>query len=128
MPENLHDTPARLEQHNTYLKDPTNPEGKPYSSKQAAANQMHKTKVTLYHAIHGTHTFDADECIPAMADGWRDTPYVHPNNPDHQPPVDETAEDNEIEALRAELTNMGRKFDKRWGKERLRQELLKPDG
>ena len=126
MPLNMYDTAASKEQHETFLRNPDDPKGKPYSTKQEAANAAHKRLVTLYHKTHGTRAFNREDEEMARADGWVDTPYVHPNNPDHQSP--EVVEDNEVEILHKELTDMGRKFDKRWGKERLRQELSKPDG
>ena len=128
MAENLHDTPATYEQNLAYLKNPESPESKKYSSKQAEANIAHKTKVMLYHADHdggvGGRVFDREDAEDAAAAGWVDTPFKHPNNPDHQP-VPEPVASPERDMLIDEAEKLGITIDKRWGLERLRKAIVK---
>ena len=128
MPENLHDSPARLEEHEQYLRDPTSTGGKPYSSKQRAANEEHKRRVTLCHKTEGRQKFDASEVENAMKNGWRDTPFVHPRHPGKILDTVEPAEQEptpEMQALLGEAKKLGIAVDKRWGQKRLQDEILK---
>ena len=132
MPENLNNSPARLEENDAYLRDPTDPQGKPYSTEQKAANIRHKQRVTLYHEKEGRRVFDRSEEKEMMAQGWQDTPIYHPKNPDVKNIANVshgTSEkddiDEELQILRNEATEMGLKVDKRWSKQRLKDEILK---
>ena len=106
MPENLNDTAATKEQNDIYLRDPTNPGGKPFSIQQQRSNEAAKRKTMLYSEDHPTKgvVFDIDEAPDAMADGWVDAPLVHPNNPN---PVVEPVQDTELKALWAEVDRIG---------------------
>lgn len=126
--ENIHNSAATLEQHTQYLKDPTRPEAKPYSSKQVEANEAHKQRVTLYHKtlnadVLGRKVFHIDEVEQAKKDGWVDTPYIHPRHPNKV--VEEAAVTPTLEALRSEAKTMGITVDQRWGEKRLKAEMLK---
>ena len=132
MPENLNNSPARLEENEQYLRDPTSPSGKPYSTEQKAANERHKHRETLYHVTEGRRVFDKSEVEAAKKEGWRDVPFVHPRHPNKKIDVPrETSQENaqevdeELEILRTEATEMGLKVDKRWSKQRLKDEILK---
>ncbi len=118
MPENINDTPARFEENEEYLRDPISNSAKPYSTKQEAANREHAEKVWMYHKTEGARLFDKDD----VPEGWQDTPFEHPNNPDHQP---EPVENDELKALREEAEDMGIEVDKRWGVKRLKEEMIK---
>lgn len=120
--ENLNDSPARFEDNEHYLKDPTSPSSKPYSTKQQAANERWRMRETLYHEVHGRKVFNKDEVEDAKAEGWRDVPFIHPKNPDKKV---EAVETEEIKLLREEAEKMGIKVDKRWSSKRLQDEMLK---
>ena len=115
MPENLNDSPARLEENEEYQRDPYSTQGKPYSTKQLAANARHGQRETLYHNEHGRRVFMRDEVEDAKKDGWRDVPFVHPRHPENVIEID----DPEMKALVKEAQEMGIKVDKRWNKKRL---------
>jgi isopentenyldiphosphate isomerase len=106
MPENINDTPARYDQNNEYLRDPMNTQAKPYSTKQMTANQSHANKVWVYNE-DGGKIVSLEEAKKLLSDGWKDSPYAHPN------------------ALKTEAENVGLKVDKRWGAKKLKDELLK---
>ena len=131
MPENLNNSPARFEENEQYLRDPTSPSGKPYSTEQKAANERHKRRVTLYHETEGRRVFDRSEEKEMLAKGWQDAPIVHPKNPNVKNvknvsrETSETEVDEELEILRNEASEMGLKVDKRWSKQRLKDEILK---
>jgi hypothetical protein len=64
----------------------------------------------LYHRTESPRIFrSADEVKAAMADGWADTPAAF------------EAEEvpSELDELRAKAIDMGIKFDKRWGADKL---------
>lgn len=123
--ENLHNTAATYDQNQDYLKDPTRPESKPYSTKQQAANQAQGGRSWLYHKTKGEQIFDAEDMEQAEKDGWSNTPFKHPNNPDHQAPVDASENNSETDALKLEAERIGLKVDKRWSNKRLREEIVK---
>ncbi len=122
MPENLHDTPARFEENLKYLQDPTDKEGKPYSSKQVAANKARKSQTWLYHEKFGGRVFKEADIEAAMDDGWCEEPFVHPNNPQHQPPTVPSAS-AERDVLLAEAKEMGLNVPSNIGIERLRERI-----
>jgi len=108
MPENLNDTAATLKQNTEYERDRTHPEGKPYSRKQREAIAAYKGKTWLYNEDHQTNgvIFEGHEVKDALADGWVESPLVHPNNPTpvEKKPVPE--EDYELKALWAEVDRL----------------------
>jgi len=131
MPENINDTPARREQVEDYKADPTRPSAKPYSSKQLAGMAEVASKIWLYHPTEKPRIFHKDEVSVAVADGWSDVPFKHPNNPNHVHPSAgvtspaKAAPDSDLEFLRKQATNMGIKIDSRWGEKRLTEEINK---
>lgn len=125
MPENIHNTPATLDQHLQYLKDPMSPQGKPYSTKQIESNTNNARRKWLYHKTEGGKLFDIDEVEAATAKGWVDTPFVHPNNPDHAAPKAAEPASAVLDVLRKEAKGMGIDVDMRWGEKRLQDEMTK---
>jgi len=121
--ENLNDSPARFEDNEHYLKDPTSPSSKPYSSKQKEANARWGMRETLYHEKEGRRVFNKDEVEEAKKNGWRDVPFVHPRHPKKK--VEAPVETDELKLLREEAEKMGIEVDKRWGSKRLQDEMLK---
>ncbi len=109
---NITNSPARREEVVDGLKD--------YSDKQKESNKQAAQQVMLYHKDHGGRIFNRAEA-PGPKEGWRETPWQHPNNPQHAAPAEEPeVEANpEIEALRAECDRLGIKYDKRWGSQKL---------
>lgn len=113
MPANINDTPARKKQNDDYIADPTAPAGKPYSRKQSEANTAHKGRTRLYHKTqcpNNGQVFEGFEVDDALADGWVDEPYVHPNAPDHAPMHDQeespVSQDDEMKTLWAEVDRL----------------------
>lgn len=92
MAENQNDSPALYEENLDYLRDPENPRSKPYSTKQQAAHDAVAAVTMLYHSDTELDpggrgkTFQREEVEQAMADGWSDVPFEHPNNPKHVHP------------------------------------------
>lgn len=101
MPENLNDTAATKKQNRIYDEDRTHPQGKPYSRKQQESNAFNAGRVCLYKG-DGSHVFASDEVEDALSDGWKDTPKVNHNNPDHC-----EEQDDEMNALWAEVDRLG---------------------
>lgn len=126
--ENLNNSAVTLEQHIKYMKDPTDVEGKPYSTKQVSANIAHAQRETLYHKTlsppMGRRVFDKEDVEQAKKDGWVDVPYIHPKNPKKVVEAKEP-ETPELEALKAEAKSMGIKVDKRWGIKKIKEAMLK---
>lgn len=125
--ENLQDSPATFEENQEYLKDRTSAEGKPYSTKQVAANAAHARRTTLYHkTLHpqqlGRKNFDIDEVEQALKDGYRDTPFIHPRHPKLKI-VEETPEHKipELKVLKAEAEALGIKVKGNWGIKKLKE-------
>lgn len=137
MPHNHYDTPATGEQNENFQRNQDDPKGKPFSTKQLAANKAHAERETLYHKTEGRRVFHKSEVEEAKAEGWRDVPFYHPKHPkrlitlgDEKPSEAEEAEeiegDKELDALRSEFEKLFKKApDKRWGKTRLIEEMTK---
>lgn len=124
MPENIHDNSSTKTQNDIYLVDPLNPRAKPYSTVQKAANEANKGRAILYYkdGPDGGRVFEAHEVEAALAKGWRDTPYKHPNNPEHVPPVEpETASSPERDVLMMEAKELGLNPHPRLGVDKLRK-------
>lgn len=123
--ENLRDTPARYEENELYARDPLSNHSKPYSTKQLRANEEHKLKVTMYHKEHGRRKFHKHDLDEAIADGWRDVPYIHPRHPKKKIEDQQEQESTPLlDALRDEAEKMGVTVDLRWGEKRLKKEIL----
>jgi len=125
--ENLNDTPARFEENEQYLRDPESPQAKPYSTKQLMANDSHAQNVWVYDKEEGGKLVSREEAEDLLADGWKDEPYEHPNNPNAKK-SEKVVETDEVKALRDELDEMGIDYDKRWGAAKLKKALLDDDG
>lgn len=64
----------------------------------------------LYHRIEAPRVFrSAEEVEAALADGWADTPAA----------FESEGALSELDELRAKATDLGVKFDKRWGADKL---------
>lgn len=131
--QNLNNSPARWDENDKYIRDPSDPKAKPYSTNQVAANQEHKNRVTLYHKTHGRRVFNkVDDDIQALEkEGWRDTPFVHPRHPDEKVELEsvnlsenQQAERDALYAEAAKLGIDGRRY-KQWSMDKLRKEVLK---
>jgi len=128
MAANLNDSPATFEQNQQYLKDPMSAQGRPYSTKQMAANRNHGSKVRLYHKDYkkdnGGKLFDADEVDAAISEGWSDIPFINHNNPEEKVERVEAKETDERKALIAEAEKMNIKIDKRWSDDKIKKAML----
>lgn len=127
MPANVNDSPATYEQNREYLRDPTSPRAKPYSTAQKAANVENGQRQWLYHPKEPNgKIFLKSEVAARLAEGWTDTrgvkdPKVASAEVDKTPLPDSY----EREVLFKEAEGMGVQVDKRWSTKKLRETILK---
>lgn len=130
MAENMRDTPVTREQHEEYLRDPTSEKGRPYSSRQVASAQHAANQVWLSHREHGRRIFNRADVPDALADGWSEKPFRHPNDPKYRHPEDAKPAESEVEKvsedlqfLRDQAEKLGIQVDTRWREKRLLAEI-----
>ena len=134
--ENIHDTPATFSQNEEYNRDPGHPKSKPYSKAQLMAHEEASRKVWLYHPKLGEarnnygRIFDRDEVDDAIAEGWTDHTPLHPKEVEMGKTLNGKSSKKEaestplLEAVRKEYKDAtGKSADKRWGVERIQEEL-----
>ena len=116
MPANFSDSPATREQYETYLRDPNDPHGKDYSSKQKASNEASKGACRYYHKNGTSQIFMREEIDRGLSDEWKDSPWVKEVAKTTEPDPTPSAE---LDVLRSECDRLGIKYHYRAGITRL---------
>lgn len=126
MPANYNDTPSTYEENLEYLRDPTSPRAKEYSTAQKAANAENRTRQWLYHPKEPKgKIFSKDEVAAKLKEGWSD--HRIPEGEETVVEVNKTipGDSYEREVLFQEAESMGIQVDKRWSTKKLRETILK---